>query len=388
MSQNNTQTEQSTQAKVSVGWSVFGFLLLAMAPISYLLGFHESIVTELAPEITLARPEWINLLWAIPGIALLTQQRQQARLQKLQDAFAAHLLPKMTPSVSPGRRRLKGILLALAWCMLVLTLAGPQWGLQVRILQRKGIDIVVAIDLSESMLAKDVTNASGRMMRRLRLARKKVQVLMESLKGERIGIIAFAGKPITLCPLTIDHNTCAIWLNSFAPSLIAQGGTALASTIKHSIPMFSTSGANSRALFILTDGDDHEKNTKKAAKEAKQKGIRIYTLGFGSTKMTVIQPNQLPPPPKGEPVDPRPIRTRLNEKLLKAISAQTLGIYKKATISHLDIRGIVEHARQTLRAQTNKSQKVEFREERFGVFMGIGMILLLFHWGIGERKKT
>lgn len=385
-SQTQEREKPAIQASApSAFWSVVGLLCLAMVGVSYTLGLEEQVIAFLAPDVSLARPALLHWLWAVPGAALLLSQRRKLAEQQLHKLIAPHLAARMTPSISRGKRRLKLFLLSAAWVMLLLTWAGPQWGTQVRILQRKGIDIVVAIDLSESMLAKDVAAANGT-MRRLALARKKVRVLMDMLAGERVGIIAFAGRPVTLCPLTIDHNTCAIWLNSFEPSLITQGGTALASSIKHAIPMFSTSGANSRALILLTDGDDHEKNTKKAADEAKKKGIRIYALGFGSTKMTTILPSQLPPPPKDKAADPRPIKTRLNAKLLQEIATTTLGQYQQATVSHRDIRGLVDHARQTLRAQTHKSQRVVFREERFAIFMGIGMLLLLFQWGIGERK--
>lgn len=388
-----TKTEEKETAnetkttEVSAGWTLFSFFLLGMSGVSYAFGFDQSVTSYLAPDITLARPFALHFLWFIPAVAILIQQLHQRRLQKLQKTLSAHLLERLTPSLNPTRRRFKGILLAFGWVMLLFTLAGPQWGTHVRILKKKGIDIIVAIDLSESMLAKDISTASlQHKQRRLQLARKKVRVLMDLLAGERIGIIAFAGRPVTLCPLTIDHNTCAAWLDSFDPSLIAQGGTAIASTIKHSIPMFSTSGSNSRALFMLTDGDDHEKNTIKAAKLAKEKGIRIYALGFGSPKMTTITPDQLPPPPKGQPVDPRPIRTRLNEALLKKITALTQGIYRRAEVSHRDIRALYDHAKQTLQAQTHKSQRMIFREERFNVFTGIGLILLLFTWSLGERK--
>jgi len=381
-----TPPQAHAAAQPSALWSVVGLLCLAMVGVSYALGFDEAVIAFLAPDVSLARPAMLHWLWAVPGLALLLAQRRRLAQQKLHGLIAPHLAAHLTPSLSHGKRRFKPILLATAWLMFLLTWAGPQWGTQVRILQRKGIDIIVAIDLSESMLAKDIKTTSGT-MRRLALARKKVRILMDMLAGERVGIIAFAGQSITLCPLTIDHNTCAIWLGSFEPNLITQGGTALASSIKHAIPMFATSGANSRALILLTDGDDHEKNTKKAAAAAKKKGIRVYALGFGSPTLTTIPPSQLPPPPKGEPADPRPIKTKLNEALLQQIAATTKGQYQKATVSHRDIRALVDHARQTLRAQTHKSQRVVFREERFALFMGIGMLLLLFQWGIGERKS-
>lgn len=384
MTQNHPSTETTPP---SVGWTLLACIFVGMAGVSYALDLHTSIASFLAPDITLARPEWLHVLWCIPGLAIWVRQRRKRRIEQLQDVISSHLLHRLSPSLSHTKRRFKGILMGIAWLFFVITLAGPQWGTHVRILKRKGIDLVVAIDLSESMLAQDIPTANlQRKQRRLQLARKKVRILMDMLAGERIGIVAFAGRSVTLCPLTIDHNTCAIWLNSFEPNLITQGGTSLASTIKHTIPMFSTSGSNSRALILLTDGDDHEKNTLKAAKEAQKKGIRIYALGFGSSKMTTISPDQLPAPPKGEPMDPRPIRTRLNEKLLQKVTATTQGLYRKAEVSHRDIRALYEHAKQTLEAQTHKSQRMVFREERFGVFMGMGMLALLFAWGLGERK--
>ncbi len=371
----------------SPGLTIIALLLFALIPVSYILQFHEQLRDTLAPEIGLARPHILLLLFAIPGTALLLLQWRRSRRARMERFVSSTLAERLIPGNSPTRRRIKGWLLALGWTFLLIAWAGPQWGTKIRILKRRGIDVIIAVDVSESMLAKDAPTASpNQMQRRLQLARRKVRALMQQMPNERIGIIAFSGKPVILCPLTTDHNTCAFWLNSFEPRLIPYGGTALASTILKAIPMFATSGQNSKALFVLTDGDDHEKNTKEAAQKARKKGIRIYTLGFGSTKMTTILPSQLPPPGPGQELDTRPIKTRLNLKLLKTISKITKGLAKQAEVSHRDIKTLYEHARSVLRSRAHKSQRLVIREERFPPFLSVGLVFLLLYGSFRERK--
>ncbi len=378
-----------SSTKVSVGWVMFALILLAMAPVSYVLDLHHTVAEFFGNEAGFARPWVLVLLWLIPGVAILLAQKQRYDRRRLESFVSLSLVPKLVPSESLQRRKLKGIFLSLAWFFFVLAAAGPQWGTRVRILQRKGIDVVVAVDVSESMLAKDMPTAHhNKFQRRLTLARKKVRYLMELLAGERIGILAFSGQPVMLCPLTIDYNTCAIWLDSFKPDLIPYGGTAIASTIRKAIPMFATSGQNSRALILITDGDDHEKDTIAAAKEAKKKGIRIYTLGIGSTKWTTITPDQLPPPPPGQMKDFRKIRTRLNKELLQKLSRITHGIYRQAEVSHRDIRAIYQHAKKMLKAHSHQSKRQVFREERFSFFLFLGLFFLLLEFALSERKGT
>lgn len=366
---------------------MLALLCFALIPVGYVLRVHQQIQDALAPEIGLARPVVLLLLLMIPGIALLLGQWRKSRQVRLHQFVSAHLLHRLTPGHSTIRRRIKGWLLALAWTFLIIAWAGPQWGTQIRILQRRGIDVIIAVDVSESMLAKDApTTSPNQLQQRLQLARRKVNALMQQMPNERIGIIAFAGKPVILCPLTTDHNTCAFWLQSFEPHLVPYDGTALASTIRKAIPMFATSGQNSKALFLLTDGDDHEKNTKDAATEAHKKGIRIYALGFGSTELHTIPASQLPPPPPGQEPDTRPIETRLNEKLLQDVAALAKGLYRKAEVSHRDIKALFEHARSVLQSRTHQSQRLVLREERFPPFLSIGLVFLLLFGSFSERK--
>lgn len=367
---------------------MLALLFLLLIPIALLVDLPDRIAAFFAPEISFARPWVLAFLPLLVALPILLLQNRWRLLQRLLSVASPRLLPTLLPSFRPERLRRKGLLAAAAWFFLLLACAGPRWGTQIRILQRKGIDVVIAVDISESMLARDIPSISqSRMQRRLELARQKVRAIMEQLAGERIGLLAFSGQPALLCPLTIDYSTCAIWLDEFEPSLIPSGGTALASTIRKAIPMFATSGFNSRALFVITDGDDHEKNTLEAAKEAKKQGIRIYTLGVGSPERVTIPPEQLPPPPAGQIADPRPITTQLNEKLLQAISAETSGLYRRAEPSLRDLQALLDHARKTLEARTQEDQRQVFREERFPLFLALGLLFLLFEMAFRERKE-
>ncbi len=362
----------------------FGFTALSL--LTWLSGAPQLLQNWLSPEAGFARPWVLSLLWLVPA-AIFAGKLASSNSRKLLRKFSSQkLLPKLILDESQNRRQLRIISLSLAWVFLLLSWAGPEWGTKVIFLKRRGIDLVIALDLSESMLAKDAPSSDpSRPLSRLELAKKKIKMLMELAKGERIGILAFAGQPILLCPLTTDHNTCAIWLDSLDPYLVPYGGTAIADTIKKATELFQVSRDNSRALFLLTDGDDHQKNTIKAAQLAAKKGIKIFALGFGSPREKIIYPNELPPPPPDRPKDNRPIKTKLNEKLLRELAKITKGHYLRAEASFRDIKTLFDLAKSELKAYTQKTNRIVLRESRFVPFLSLALLLFFLAWLIPRK---
>jgi len=272
--------------------------------------------------------QFAHSIWLIAGFAACTilgfgfyhfRKTGQAALKKF---AAVHLLKRLTESVSPGRRMAKRILLLVAVASIFVALARPQVGYQWKEIKRKGIDILLAVDTSKSMLATDV--------RPNRLERSKLGILdfVSRLEGDRVGLIPFAGTAFLMCPLTLDYDAFRQSLETLDTQIIPQGGTDIATAIREAETAFSNN-ANHKILVLVTDGEDLEGEALSAAKAAAQKGMVIYTVGVGTPAGELIplkdssQGVQFVKDAKGQVV-----KSRLDEKMLGEIAQVTGGQYE------------------------------------------------------------
>ncbi|MCI0566644.1 MAG: VWA domain-containing protein, partial [Acidobacteria bacterium] len=212
----------------------------------------------------------IPLLGVLLGVVRLRRKRLLRRLG--QEELVARLLE------TPGAPRwvIRVALILLAGTFLALALARPQWGAKVEEVRRKGVDVIIAMDVSSSMLAEDVKPS------RLARAREEVATLIDSLEGDRVGLVAFAGEATVACPLTLDYSAAKVFLDVLDPALVPVPGTAIASAIRKSSEAFGSKEKRYKVLVLITDGEDHEKDAVAAAREAAAEGVVIYTLGVGS----------------------------------------------------------------------------------------------------------
>src|SRR3989475_476130 len=220
-----------------------------------------------------AHPQILWLLALFPPLMLAFfwwswRKRQQLVTQFIQ----ARLLAALTVGISPVRLKLRLALLVLAVIGLILALARPQWGFDWEPTKQRGLDIVVAIDTSKSMLAEDI--APNRLTR----AKLAALDLMQQAKSDRLGLVAFAGTAFLQCPLTVDDTAFRQSVEALDVTVIPQGGTALAGAIETALNAFKE-GENHKALVLLTDGEDHDSGALEAAKKAAEGGLRIFTIG-------------------------------------------------------------------------------------------------------------
>jgi len=226
------------------------------------------------------------------------------------DAFvAAALLPAVAPERDPRRRPARAAVLVLAVLCLGLTLGGPMWGFRWEEVRRQGIDLVIAIDTSRSMLATDVKP------NRLARAKLAVQDLVAELHGDRVALVAFAGSAFLQCPLTLDYGAFAQSLDAVDVGLIPRGGTALTAAIDASLEAFEGRQGSHQAVVLITDGEDHEGDVKEAAKRAADRGVKIYTVGIGTKEGEIIG------------FEGWSMRVRLDEDTLKSIAGLTRAEY-------------------------------------------------------------
>src|SRR2546425_115026 len=232
---------------------------------------------------TFAHPNVLWLLLAIPPAMLAFFWWSWRTHQRLVTQFIqTRLLPGLTVGISPARQKIRLACLILAVICLLLALARPQWGFDWEEVKQRGLDIVVAIDTSKSMLAEDIAPN--------RLARAKLAALdlMQQAKSDRLGLVAFAGSAFLQCPLTIDDAAFRQSVEALDVNIIPQGGTALAEAIETAMTAFKE-GDNHKALVLITDGEDHDSGALDAAKKAAESGLQIFTVGIGSAEGELLR---------------------------------------------------------------------------------------------------
>ena len=330
---------------------------------------------------TFALPNTLWLLLLVPLLVAFLWWAWRTKQRLIAQFVQSRLLAQLTVGVSRQRQKLRLGLLVAAVALAILALARPQWGFSWEESKQRGLDIVVAIDVSRSMLATDVTPT--------RLARAKLAALdlMKLAKSDRLGLVAFAGSAFLQCPLTLDDEAFRQSVAALDVNIIPQGGTALAETIQTTMTAFKDGGDNHKILVILTDGEDHDGGAVEAARKAAQDGLRIFTLGLGSTEGELIQV----PGGKGKTDFLRDengniVKSRLNETLLRQISGAANGFYLHFrgpdTIEMLYKRGL-----EPLPKSEFEGRLMRRWHERFYWPLGLAIVLLLVEMFLPDRKK-
>lgn len=262
--------------------------------------------------------DYLYLLILIPILVLVRLYGLRKRKGQLKKFGDPELLKSLMPDVSQPRRELKFWLLMTALALVIVMLARPQMGTKISQEQRKGIEVVLALDISNSMKAEDVQPS--------RLARSKMMIenLVDNFTNDRVGLVVFAGDAFVQLPITSDYVSAKMFLQSIDPSLIASQGTNLAEAIDLSSRSFTQQDKVGRAIIVITDGEDHEGGVVEAAKKAKKKGMRVFVLGVGSPKGTPV-----PDGNGGYMKDKtgQEVMSALNEEMCKSVAEAGGGAY-------------------------------------------------------------
>lgn len=325
----------------------------------------------------------LALLGLVPLLALFYGW-VRARKRRLLESFArAGVLRALLPSVSPRRQTAKAGLMIAAFALAFFSLARPQYGRIERQTQRKGVDVFIAIDTSDSMLTRDV--AGGIAGSRLDRAADQLKGLIRKLQGDRVGIIAFAGAAFVQCPLTLDYGLAQRILDSVGPETVPVKGTALGEAIRIAAHNFESNELGHKVLVLLTDGEDQGSDPIEAAAEAAEDGIIIYAIGIGSERGAPI-------PLSGggfkEDEEGHKVNSRLDFQTLIKIAQTTggsaiLGLesgYKEVDTIYEDIQSI----EKKLLSSTTHSL---FRE-RYQYFLLPAILCVIAEMAMGDRKRT
>ncbi len=331
------------------------------------------------------RFEHPNLLWLLlvlpPVLALFFWWSERTRQKLLTQFVEARLLATLTAGISPARRKFRFSLIVAAVALLLIVLARPQYGYDKEEVRQNGLDIVVAVDTSKSMLATDIPPS--------RLGRAKLAALelMQTAKADRLGLVAFAGEAFLACPMTIDDTAFQQSVQALDVNSIPQGGTALAEAINTALAAFKENG-NHKALVLFTDGEDNDEGALAAAQNAAKEGLKIFTIGIGSADGTLVQ---IPDGNGGSDYirdeKGQVVKTKLNESLLQQIAGATGGFYLPLrgadTINTLYERGLAP-----LPKSEGAEKLVRRYHEQFQWPLALALLLLFVEFLLPPRKQT
>ncbi len=329
-----------------------------------------------------AAPGYLWLLLGLPllaGLFVLAFRRRRRALEIFGDL---RLVRRLTATSCTERRVVKAGLIVAAAGFLILALARPQWGARLETVTRKGVDVIVAVDTSLSMLAEDVKP------NRLAQARAAVSALIDLLQGDRIGLVAFSGRAYVACPVTLDYAAASLFLDVLEPDLIPVPGTAIAEAIRTADRAFPAGERRNRVLILITDGEDHEGDIESAARAAAEDGITIYTLGIGTLEGEPIPMRNARGDVVGYKEDRsrRKVTSRLGESALEAIAVATGGRYYRSTPEGGELKRIYE-ATSGMDQTTLSSRLHTAYEERYALPLGIAILLLSIEAAISDRKR-
>jgi len=325
---------------------------------------------------------WIlNFLWFLPlvGLSLAICCRQKKRtIERFADP---ELLTRLTGEELAGKNFLKGFFLISGLGMMLFALAGPRWGSHYQEVSQKGVDIIIAVDVSPSMLVEDVEP------NRLERARREILDFLKIVSGDRVGLVAFAGAAFIQCPLTLDYGALQMFLSAIKPDLIPIPGTDLGAAIETSISSFDFKSETDKVIILITDGEDNENRGIEAAKKAAGKGVKVFVFGIGEGSGGPIPAGDgtggFKKDDKG-----KVIVSRLKEENIRKIASRTGGIYVKSVAGDLDLDILYfEGIKFRTEAKTLKSGKIKVYEERFSFFLLAAFVFLILEELILTRKS-
>jgi Ca-activated chloride channel family protein len=323
----------------------------------------------------------IHYIWLLLALILFLLWSAKRRIQAMEGFADRELLNDLTYSVNEKGHRLKTILIAASLFFIMIALVRPQLGFEWQDVKRSGLDILIAIDTSKSMLAEDVKP------NRLERSKLAVKDLIKKLRGDRIGLIAFAGSAFTQCPLTVDYNGFMLSLDALDVNIIPKGGTSITSAVQSALDSFRGGASKYKVLVIITDGEDHKGSTLEMAQKAKDAGIKVFTIGIGTKEGELIpiidvSGNRSYLKDRSGNV----VKTRLDESTLQEIALNTGGSYVKATNTEFGLDAIYEEKLSQMEKREIENKVVKKYHERFQIPLIIALLLLCIEPFVRVRK--
>jgi len=324
-------------------------------------------------------PEYLWLFIIMPILLVLYIYLNIRKRKDVQKMGTLSTLKKMMPELSLKRSYLKFWLIFAALCVGIIMLARPQFGTKVETVEKEGIELVIAIDVSNSMLAEDVSP------NRLERAKQILSRLIDVRANDKVGLIVFAGEAYIQMPLTSDTQSAKIFLNTIDPSLVPIQGTAIGQAISLGMSSFSSDQEVSKAMIIITDGEDHEGNAAGIAADAAKAGIQINIIGIGSPDGSPLPSNEYGSNFMTDN-EGNVVVSRLNEQMGMEIAQSGQGLYVRADNSNKAVQALVAQLDE-LETTTSSSLSYSEYDEKFTVFAWILLVILVIEILIYDKKN-
>jgi Ca-activated chloride channel family protein len=324
----------------------------------------------------------IHFFWLLLALVLFYIRSYKKRARDMEKFAQKDLLAELTPSLDKRGGKLKAVLILLSVFMIILSLMRPQWGSGWKEIKRSGIDILIAIDTSKSMLAEDIKP------NRLERSKLAVKDLIKKLQSDRIGLIAFSGSAFLQCPLTIDYSGFMLSLAGLNVYTIPKGGTSLSEAIRVALDSYEVGKKSYKILVIISDGEDHEGNAIMWAEKAREQGIKIFTIGIGTKEGDLI--------PVADDSENRVflkdtsgnvVKTRLDEDILQKIALMTGGSYVKAMDTAFGLERMYDEKLSRMEKMDVETKMVKRYTEKYQIPLSIALLLLCLEPFISREEK-
>jgi len=285
---------------------------------------------------------------------------------------------QLMPLYSSARPLLKFTVLMLVLALMIFALARPQFGSKLKEVKREGIEMIIALDVSNSMLATDIKP------NRLERAKQAINTLISKMKNDRIGLIIFAGDAYTQLPITTDYTSAKMFLANTGPDVVSKQGTAIGKAIKLGVRSFTQDEEASKVIVIISDGENHEGDALESARMAAEKGISIYTIGMGSPNGSLIPLRN----GRGFVTDRQgnPVTSRMNPEMLNKIAVEGGGKYYTASSTNVGLNRLYSELQKLDKAEIDKQVYSEY-DDQYAYFISIALILIIFELLLHNRKN-
>jgi Ca-activated chloride channel family protein len=287
---------------------------------------------------------------------------------------------RLLPEMSRVRPLIKYLFLLLAVSAAVIMLARPQFGSRIEEVKKEGVEVIIALDVSNSMLAEDIQPD------RLTRAKQAISRLVDNLENDKIGLIVFAGDAYTQIPITTDYVSAKMFLASIGPEMVPKQGTAIGAAINLGLRSFSPGEGKSKAMIIITDGENHEDDPVSPAEEASKEGVVIHTIGIGSTEGVPIPLITGGKRDYLKDSDGHIVITKLDEEILKKIAISTGGNYVRASNTNIGLDEIFSSIKKMKKDELENTMYTEYNDQ-FQIFAVITLFFLLFDFLVMDRKN-
>jgi Ca-activated chloride channel family protein len=326
--------------------------------------------------INFANSQYLLLLLLIPFFFIIQSVVLMFRKRRIRKFGDEALVSSLMPSYARAKVWVRLSMFALGFFFFVIGLSRPQIGAKLKEHETRGAEIMIVLDVSNSMLAEDYSP------NRLERAKLAISRLVDKLREDRIGLIVFAGNSFVQLPITTDYVSAKMFLNSITTESVPVQGTAIGDAINTAVRSFSAQSEKSRAIIVITDGENHEDDPVAAAKQAAELGVRVFTIGVGS-------PEGKPIPMNGELLKDKEgniVVTKLDESVLQEVAAEGNGVYVRAGSSEFGLNPIIDDIRKM---EDEKYSSVVFEEydEQFMYFLGIALFFFVIEMLIGDRRS-